>query len=115
MPEASSPPRPDLVNPRNPDGSYTDVGGITPHQSLYPSAPPLQNDQEGVSITVSPTGRPVIPPALVPYVLAGLCAADLVREELTNPAPWDAPRAISLGIRLVTFCVLGASPGWRRK
>lgn len=86
-----------------------------PAADISTSAPPLQNDQEGVSITVSPTGAPVIPPALVPYVLAGVCAADLVREELTNPAPWDAPRAISLGIRIVTFCVLGASPGWRRK
>lgn len=84
-----------------------------PTVAVVDGRPTLNTDTTGVA-TVSPTGAPVIPPALVPYVLAGVCVADIVREELSNPAPWNAPRVIGLGIRVVTYCALGASPGWRR-
>lgn len=87
-----------------------------PTVAVVDGRPTLNTDTTGVATTaVSPTGAPVIPPVLVPYVLAGVCVADIVREELTNPGPWDGVRVLGLGIRIVSFCALGAAPGLRRK
>ena len=63
----------------------------------------------------SPTGTPVIPPAAVPYVLAGASLLQIVGEEVADPAPWTAARAIGLGVKVLGFLALGASPGLRRK
>jgi hypothetical protein len=63
----------------------------------------------------SPTGTPVVPPAAVPYLLAGVVAVDLVAEELSDPAPWTVARTLRLISRLVVYAVLGASPGLRRR
>jgi hypothetical protein len=63
----------------------------------------------------SPTGTPVIPPAAVPYVLAGASLLQIVGEEVADPAPWTLARGIGLGVKVLGFLALGASPGLRRK
>lgn len=63
----------------------------------------------------SPTGAPVIPPAAVPYALAGIGLLQVVEEEASNPGPWDGVRVLRLAIRIITYLTLGALPGLRRK
>lgn len=69
---------------------------------------------EPASTAVSPTGKAVIPPAAVPYVLAGSAVLTLLAEELTNPTPWTIGRGIGLLVKVVGMLALGASPGLRR-
>jgi hypothetical protein len=94
-------------------------------QSLYKEAPTVSVPNPGVpdigsqsvpsQPSVSPTGTPVVPPAAVPYLLAGVVAVDLVAEELSDPAPWTSARTLRLISRLVVYALLGASPGLRRR
>jgi hypothetical protein len=77
--------------------------------------PVLSNDQEGVALSVSPTSTPVIPPAAVPYFLAGAGVLQVIGEEFANPAPWTLARAFGLGAKVISFLTLGALPGLHRK
>ena len=74
------------------------------------------NDQVGTAtVAVSPTGTPVVPPALVPFLLAGAGVLQIVGDEVMDPRPWDAAKIIGLGVKLIGFLALGASPGLRRR
>lgn len=81
-----------------------------PVVTVQDGRPVLDNDQY-----VSPTGAPVIPPAAVPYALAGVGLLQVVEEEISNPGPWDGARVLRLAIRIGTYLTLGALPGLRRK
>lgn len=83
-----------------------------PTVTVQDGRPTINND---TTATVSPTGAPVVPPAAVPYLLAGVVGMDVLAEEFSDPAPWTAARTLRLVSRLVVYAVLGASPGLRRK
>src|SRR4051812_33812892 len=63
----------------------------------------------------SPTGTPLIPPKVVPFVLAGSGVLALLAEELTNPGPWGLSRILGFGAKVLGLLFLGASPGLRKK
>ena len=75
----------------------------------------IQKSQQARDAGGSPTGKPVIPPAAVPYALAGVGLLQVVEEEVSNPGPWDGVRVLRLAIRIGTYLTLGALPGLRRK
>lgn len=81
-----------------------------PSVTVQEGRPVLNNDT-----TVSPTGAPVIPPAAVPYALAGIGLLQVVEEEASDPGPWSGVRVLRLAIRIGTYLTLGALPGLRRK
>jgi hypothetical protein len=81
-----------------------------PAVTVTDGRPVLSNVQ-----TASPTGAPVIPPAAVPYALAGIGLLQVVEEEVSNPGPWDGPRVLRLAIRIGTYLTLGALPGLRKR
>lgn len=83
--------------------------------ALRDSISPALDDKAALERVKSPTGTPVIPPAAVPYVLAGAGVLTIVGEELADPAPWTPVRIIGLVTKLVGYLALGASPGLRRK
>jgi hypothetical protein len=87
-----------------------------PAVEFHGGRPVLNTDQEGVAVReVSPTGAPVIPPHMVPWFLAGAGVLQIVGDEVSDPRPWSGARVIGLGVKLVSFLALGASPGLRRR
>lgn len=90
-----------------------------PTVTVQDGRPTINNEQQGLASgsfsAVSPTGAPVVPPAAVPYLLAGVVGMDVLAEEFSDPSPWTAARTLRLVSRLVVYAVLGASPGLRRK
>ena len=101
------------------------TGRMTPndaHDAIYGRlsgplvpTPPALDDKAALVRVANPNGAPVIPPAAVPYVLAGAGVLTIVGEELSDPAPWSAARVIGLVTKLVGYLALGASPGLRRR
>lgn len=79
---------------------------------LAPVPPTLE--AEGVA-TTSPTGEAIIPARYVPLALAGVGALTLVGNELANPAPWNAARAVGVVTLVLGQLLAGAVPGLRRK
>jgi hypothetical protein len=62
----------------------------------------------------SPTGVPVIPPALVPYMALITATLALLHGAVLDPRPWDVAKVSGLIIQLLMVMV-GASPGMRQK
>jgi hypothetical protein len=70
------------------------------------------NDQEGTSTTVSPTGAPVIPPAVVPWLVGLVGIATVVTQTVpSNTIGW---KVASIIVGLGGMFGL-ASPGLRRQ
>lgn len=60
---------------------------------------------------VSPTGEPIIPARLVPYIAFAAAALVLVRDQLELPEPW--PKYLGT-LSSLLMLALGVTPGLRR-
>lgn len=83
-----------------------------PTADLSTSAPSLKNEQDGTAITVSPTGAPVVPVNLVPWLVGVVGVAGVLAHTLP-------PHTIAAQICGLVFQFGGllglASPGVRKQ
>lgn len=84
-----------------------------PHVSLQPLAPPLPQESATMSQPESsPTGKPLLPPAVVPWLTAAVAVA--IALEQTLPPNTMGARVASAVVGVAALLGL-VSPGLRRK
>lgn len=62
----------------------------------------------------SPTGEPVVPPRLVPYVLASISVLIVLADAFAVPGAWTVERVLRVAAQVLGVLIAGALPGLRR-
>lgn len=62
---------------------------------------------------VSPTGKPLMPPGVVPYVLIG-AVLGVIGQDVGSGGAWNLGRILWLVGKVLLVAITGASPGVRK-